>query len=208
MDTYICYKITNTINGKLYIGQTRQSLESRWKQHIGYATWNLSTEQNINILHKALKKYGIDAFTIEIIGTTTSPEEINLMEQQYIDYYQSHFGTNKGYNMTLGGEGTIGYIFTEADRLKMSLAQLGKIHGPHTKETKQKMSDTKKAKGHSPSVLCRQRKSETSLGIPRDQETKDKIRNTLKGRKRPPEVIERMKEAKRLKKRVDDEHIC
>lgn len=200
MDIYICYKITNTVNDKVYIGQTKQTLESRWKQHIGYATWNLTSDNNIKALHRAIKKYGAESFTIEMIGTATTAAEIHLMEQYFIDYYQSHCSTNKGYNMTIGGGGTIGYIFTESDKLKMSQSHIGKSNGPCPENIKQKISNTKKEKGHKPSTLCRQRRSETGLGVPRSQEVKDKIRNTLKGRSRPPEVIEKIKETRCLNK--------
>ena len=52
------YCITNTITGKKYIGQTRRSIESRWKQHIKDST------KVDNYLYSAMRKYGIASFTV------------------------------------------------------------------------------------------------------------------------------------------------
>ena len=56
------YKITNKINNKVYIGQTINSLEKRFKQHLSEAKQGKNCR-----LHSAIRKYGIDAFVIEPI---------------------------------------------------------------------------------------------------------------------------------------------
>ena len=56
------YKVTNNINGKMYIGQTRRTIEQRWKQHI-YDSFNNSLDTSA--FHCAIRKYGIEAFKIE-----------------------------------------------------------------------------------------------------------------------------------------------
>lgn len=87
------YKITNKINGKVYIGQS-VDIFSRWKYHRTHL-------QNPTALHKALKKYGIENFTFEILEET--PLDKNYMNEREI-YYISYFNSyNKGYNETLGG---------------------------------------------------------------------------------------------------------
>lgn len=91
------YKITNTSNGKVYIGQTRQPLHKRWQQHKRCAM-----DSNMHYtLYKAMNKYGIDKFTIECIYECQD-EELDALEKKYIAEYDSY--TN-GYNETRGGQG-------------------------------------------------------------------------------------------------------
>ena len=59
----IIYKITNNDNGKIYIGQTTNSFEERMRQHKDQAN-NLN---NTNPLYCAIRKYGWDNFTKEIL---------------------------------------------------------------------------------------------------------------------------------------------
>lgn len=198
--TYICYKITNISNGKIYIGQTIQSLEARWKQHLGYASWKLSTTSNIHVLHEAIKQEGVDNFSIEQIGSASSSEEINKMEKFFINLYNCHHSNGYGYNMTSGGGGTVGYKFTDADRLKMSLAHKGRSRGPMSEETKQKISEIKKHKGHGPSELCRRRRSELGKGKKHSPEARAKIVEAHQNRS--PES--RAKQAASLKKRWEE----
>lgn len=98
------YKITNTLNGKIYIGQTSTTIEHRWKQHI-----QDSKKYKDRPLYRAFNKYGIDVFKIEIIEKC-SPEEVNEKECFWITYYNSY---HYGYNATLGGEGRLKYNYEE-----------------------------------------------------------------------------------------------
>ena len=201
MDTeYICYKIINTVNNKSYIGQTRLGIKNRWKRHLGAAFWNLSNDDNVHVLHLAIRKYGKDAFVIEQLAATNSSKEIDAIECQMIKEHNTFYENHQGYNMTLGGDGTSGYIFTDEVREKMSKAQLGTKRGPRSEETKRKISLANK--GRKPSLYANQRRSELGTGVPRPQEVKDKIRQTLTGRKRPPEVIAKIKATKRRKKEL------
>lgn len=88
------YKITNTTNGKCYIGQSRD-IKARWAKHLSayksYPEWEL---------YRAFKKYGIAAFSFEVVEECTI-EELNEREIYWIAQFDSF---NNGYNMTLGGE--------------------------------------------------------------------------------------------------------
>lgn len=96
------YKITNLKNNKLYIGQTSTTLERRFRQHqVAAFTLNLQYP-----LYKAMRKYGIDNFKIELVEEV-APEQLNEREQFYIRQYESFVSFNKGYNATRGGEGNI-----------------------------------------------------------------------------------------------------
>ena len=65
----IIYKITNKLNGKVYIGQTVGSLQARWKAH-------LRSRDNA-VFHKALRKYGAENFTVEQIDMAVSTAELD-----------------------------------------------------------------------------------------------------------------------------------
>lgn len=90
------YKITNTINGKMYIGKTELTIEKRFQQHC-----NDSQRDGMGNrpLYKAMRKYGVEFFSIEEIEQTDQPEEREI-------YWIEFYGTFKnGYNATLGGDG-------------------------------------------------------------------------------------------------------
>lgn len=91
------YKITNNVNGKVYIGQTIQTVKERFYQHC-------STKCSENVLnmaiHKAIKKYGKSNFTIEVIEEVDK-DSLNDREKFWIEYYNSY---NNGYNSTRGGQ--------------------------------------------------------------------------------------------------------
>lgn len=96
----IIYKATNKINGKIYIGQTINSLEFRKQQHFREAKSNSKVN---TYFHNALNKYGLDNFLFEAIDNADNIDDLNRKEIYWISYYQS---TNKslGYNLDSGGK--------------------------------------------------------------------------------------------------------
>lgn len=98
------YLITNKINNKQYIGQTRQKLKYRWNQHI--RTINRD-DKFYMILHRAMYKYGVENFDfkeLELVYANNEEELYNKLNQKEIDYI-AQYDTLKpnGYNMTTGG---------------------------------------------------------------------------------------------------------
>lgn len=89
------YIIRNTVNRKVYIGQTRTSVEQRWREHLRHAQYG---DQVIN---KAMRKYGTDKFYIETLEIC-SLELLDYREMYYIDLYDST-NKSKGYNVSIGG---------------------------------------------------------------------------------------------------------
>jgi group I intron endonuclease len=96
------YKITNQIDGKVYIGETTRTIAARWSQHKSRAKKPEYTEY----LYNAIRKYGIDNFTIEEI-TKCADEDRFKIETEYITQYRSWVGFEdcNGYNLTLSQEG-------------------------------------------------------------------------------------------------------
>lgn len=132
----IIYKVTNKVNGKIYIGQTVQSIIKRKSNHISDAT--LSKDNFY--FHNALRKYTKKVFTWEIIEYCGSKEELNEMEFHYIKQYDSF---NKGYNMTLGGDSLYGFHHSKITKRKLSKANSGKKLPPRSKEWCIKISKSK-----------------------------------------------------------------
>lgn len=89
----IIYKITNQINGKIYIGQTINTLEKRFNRHKQDA---LSGRLDTHFA-RALREYGVDNFIAEVIENVNSQEELNIREHYWINYYNS---CKEGYNET------------------------------------------------------------------------------------------------------------
>jgi group I intron endonuclease len=141
----IIYKVTNKMNGKVYVGKTVQSLNRRKAQH----KYNAFTQNNDTYFYNAIRKYGWNSFEWIIIDKSENTNELNELEKKYIKKYKS---TNKnfGYNLTFGGEGTIGYHLSEETKKRQSQLMKGEnnpFYGKHhTKEAKEKMSRTRKGK--------------------------------------------------------------
>lgn len=91
------YKITNLINGKIYVGKTAFSIEKRWKEHYADSKKGLDRP-----LYRAINKYGIDNFKIEQIEEVSTDEEACQREIYWISFYNSYY---TGYNATFGGDG-------------------------------------------------------------------------------------------------------
>jgi hypothetical protein len=103
-------------HGKHYVGLTTTSLEQRKKEH-KFCAKNGDTK----CLYNALRKHDIvDTFELIEIDTAETLEELCEKEIRYIVEYNSYYMDNNGYNMTRGGDGTNGYVFTDEDKQKIS----------------------------------------------------------------------------------------
>lgn len=91
------YLITNDINDKVYVGQTSRSVEERFKEH----KWDSRNIHHPSQLHKAIKELGMEHFSVVTLEEVEL-EQLDDREKYWIKEYDS---INKGYNMTLGGQG-------------------------------------------------------------------------------------------------------
>ena len=109
------YKIVNSVNGKVYIGKTEQCFKKRFKQHCLDSKKDRCEKRP---LYSAMRKYGIDKFSVELICETNTPEadEIRLIAE-----YGSY---SYGYNATMGGDGKKRIDIDESSAVKMYCDQL------------------------------------------------------------------------------------
>lgn len=153
----IIYKITNKVNGKVYIGQTVKGFNKRYGYNgIGiervYKHHKRRKENCNQHLLRSIEKYGVDAFEImEVFDIAFSKQELLLKEKCWIAIYKS-YNSEFGYNKTLGGEGTYGYSFWhEKDeselkilREKKSETMSGKNHHFYGKNPRDYWSENSK----------------------------------------------------------------
>ena len=131
----IVYKITNTINDKVYVGQTLRSIELRWSEHC-----RLTKSKHRSAIRCAIALHSPAVFKIEIIDTANTIEELNEKEVFWIDKLNTL--SPNGYNLDSGGKNR---TFCTETRQKMSMAKMGKSR-PVSQEERQKRSATRKGK--------------------------------------------------------------
>lgn len=108
------YSITNIINGKKYIGKSK-NIKSRWSHHKGSLRRG---KHDNNYLQNSWSKYGEDNFKFEILYVTQDEKQLNEKEIYYIKKYKT-LNSNFGYNIRSGGEG--GYM-GESSKIKLRKA--------------------------------------------------------------------------------------
>lgn len=115
----LIYKAKNKLNGKVYIGQTKGSLENRKRQHLNSPNHSYATCTHFV---RAIAKYGKSAFEWEVLATTESADMLDQLETMYIAEYQST-DPNKGYNLLSGGSS--GYTHADVTKERIGNAQRG-----------------------------------------------------------------------------------
>lgn len=166
----VIYKCVNTINGKIYIGQTIRSFNAYCREHIRYAL----NKTDLKYGHKrkfyhALRKYGVDKFLWKIIEYCPR-EQLNKREIYWIAFYDSF---KNGYNTTKGGYGCLGtspYKRTHAIRQKIARALKGH---KRTKDSIQKQIKSMSGSSH------------PLFGVGHKQKSIEKMRRSKKGLNNP-----------------------
>lgn len=141
---FYVYKIENLINGKLYIGKTKD-VKNRWQEHKRFARGGKEKcRNNYQTLHKAIAKYRVENFSIIVIGEYNSEQE--AFDAEITNIAQFKKIGHILYNRTEGGDGRSGPKppASEETKLKCRLASLGENNAfygkKHTEETRAKMS--------------------------------------------------------------------
>ena len=145
---YIVYKRTNNINGKMYIGQTEQTLEGRWANGKGY--------RGSVKFYAAIQKYGAENFSHEILKENLTKEEADYWEVYYIEKFDT---IKNGYNLKAGGTHC---IYSEESKQKMSKnhadvsGEKNPMYGKkHSLESRIKMSQNRHDKKGSESCFAK-----------------------------------------------------
>ena len=127
MKKYEIYKVTNNINNKIYVGITNQGYKVRFYKHCSDSIRGSNFP-----LHLALRKYGIDNFTTEVIETC---DTIDLLKEREIHWIKTLQSQSKeiGYNVTNGGDGAFGRPVSEETRQIMREKATGRKHSDETK---------------------------------------------------------------------------
>lgn len=125
------YLVTNTVNGKQYVGQTWQSLEKRWAEHC------LVARSKTHPFSRSILKYGADVFEVEILYEgVTDQSELDELEKLVIKEYETL--VPNGYNLQEGGRGG---RHSELSKNKVAEYRRGR---KHSDDTKQKISESMK----------------------------------------------------------------
>ncbi len=165
----VVYALTSP-SGKQYVGQTTKTIKHRIRKHNTLAEGNFQNSAIAN----AIRKYGINSFTILEIAQATSQEELDSLETRYISSLRT--SAPHGYNLLPGGRGRSG---THQDtRKKLRKARIGRKHSP---ETIRKISEANKGEKNK------------FYGKKHSEETKRKMR----AHERTPEHAAKLGNAKR-----------
>ena len=116
------YKIENLLNHHCYIGQSR-NIEKRWEAH-KIAAFNSNQSSYDYPLYKAIRKYGLENFSFEVVETC-SVEELNYKEIYWIGFYNSF---EEGYNQTIGGYAPTYPKLTEEQIIAIKLRLINFVH--------------------------------------------------------------------------------
>lgn len=117
----VVYCITNTVNGKKYIGQTTRSLKARWSLHL--------TSESCSLLRRAIDKHGKENFTITAIEASASKAELDAAECRHIAALDT-LNPAVGYNLKDGGESR---RYSTPSRKKMSDAAKARLATPEAR---------------------------------------------------------------------------
>ena len=109
-------------NGKRYIGITSKNPKARWENGSGY------DKDHQPVMYNAIQKYGWDNIQHNILYDNLTEQEAKQKEKELIQYYHTFIRDPNcmGYNMTLGGEGTLGHKCPNSVREQTRTRLLGK----------------------------------------------------------------------------------
>lgn len=180
----VIYLVRNLINGKAYIGETTD-FNSRVEK---YKTLQCKGQRK---LYNALKKYGVNNFSYDIIDKATCKEDLDCLEDFHIERFRSR-ENEYGYNIKSGGS-----------------------HGKHSQETKKKISEARIgirfSEDHKKSLSKAQKKR--FLENPTSEEIKKKISKAMEGKqqtkgyKHTDESKKKMSIAQKKRIRTEEENI-
>ena len=164
----VVYLITNTVNGKPYVGQTQLTMKQRWRGHLGSARGTRSKFP----IHEAIRKYGPAAFAVQSLVHVRTLKQLNVMERIWVSLMNSK--VPNGYNLTDGGDGVLG--LAEESRKRIGEANRGTryaLGAIRSEETRKRIG--KASTGRFFSSASRAKMSAKRKGVPKSEEHRRKI---------------------------------
>lgn len=113
------YLLLNKVNGMKYVGVTSQTLRNRWLRHLSCAKRHVYA----TLLHDAIREHGEHAFEVISLSAFDTYDAMLVAEKQLIVTHACL--APQGYNMTIGGQGTQGYKWSEEDKANLSAKKKG-----------------------------------------------------------------------------------
>jgi group I intron endonuclease len=134
------YVITHRESGRHYVGKTSQTNPlRRWKHHQNDAA---SKRRRCPLLHAAIRKYGPDSFSFQVVESFNSEAEALYFEAWWIEVLRSRV-IGYGFNVYADGTGGAGHTVSEETRQKLRTANLGKTYSA---EVRNKLSSMRRGK--------------------------------------------------------------
>jgi group I intron endonuclease len=176
----IVYLISNKKNGKKYVGQhAGNDLGVYWRRTVWLAE---AGYQGKRALYRAIRKYGSDNFEVKVLVIVGTKEEMDRYEIGLIRAWDT-INPNKGYNITAGGDGSLGVKMSEETRDKMSKSRLGKPMPAKSKEILQKLNKGNKyALGHKMTEDNFNKLMAAHIGAKRSDEARQRMSEAHKGK--------------------------
>lgn len=179
------YKITHIGSGKSYIGISK-NIHRRWVQH---KSW-VNTKNRRSAIYAAMQKYGIDAFSWQIIEQCDA-DSLEVRERHWIAVFDTF---NNGYNLTAGGE--YNKEFSTETRKRMSEAQKGKKQSQETIDKRTSRGENHYRYGKTVSDETKEKISKSLSGRKQDPAVTAKISQSNTGKKMSPEAVEKSRIAR------------
>ena len=173
----VVYLLTDTTNGKQYVGQTQRKLRERILEHMKADLY----------VDRKLRAHGWGNVTIKILDECTTIDELNECEIRQIAKFNTKYPN--GYNMADGGEGKPGHKCSEETKALLSKLKTGLKHSP---ESIAKMSAATTEQMKDPAV--REHLAEINRGKKASEETRKKMSKTRQGRKHTEESKQKISE--------------
>jgi group I intron endonuclease len=115
------YRIVNAVNGKCYVGSTIRTSDRRFREHCS----NARRGKQDSVLYAAMRKHGVEAFSVETIAVADSYEHLMTLEIEAIA--ANGCVVPSGYNIVKGGRGDFGWTPSDETRAKMRAKKRGYI---------------------------------------------------------------------------------
>lgn len=96
---YTIYCHTHIKSGRRYVGLTKRTMMWRWNRHVYAANGKV---RGWSHFANAIRKYGKDAFSHEVLEICDTLDEANLAEQKWVDHFDTR-NPERGFNLAPGG---------------------------------------------------------------------------------------------------------